>query len=105
MILGLLGFAAFAFAYFKSDVTKKTVEQLKELAEALEMRVKTLESEKEIILVSLHRLEEENTVLRSLLDGAAQNTELQDRIDSNHRELLTLFSKTIEKIEHLILSK
>jgi hypothetical protein len=67
--------------------------------------VNALENEKEIMLHSIQKLEEENTVLRSLLDGAAQNTELQDRIDQNHRELLTLFSKTIEKIEHLILSK
>lgn len=102
LIFGLVGVASFAFAYFKSDVTKKTVDQLKELAEALEMRVNALESEKEIMLASIHRLESENEVLRSLVDGQQHSDELEARIESNHRELLTLFEKTIEKIENLL---
>jgi cell shape-determining protein MreC len=102
VILGIVGMASFAFAYFKSDVTKKTVDQLKDLAEALELRVNNLEAEREQMLESIHKLEQENEVLRSLLDGQQHSDELADRIDINHRELLTLFEKTIEKIENLL---
>lgn len=101
-VLGILGVASFVFAYVKSDITKKTVEQLKELADALEMRVKALEDEKEMMASKIEHLENENETLRSLLDGSENSQALQDRIDQNHRELLTLFEKTIEKIERLV---
>lgn len=101
-IIGLVGIAAFVIAYFKSDVTKKTVAQLKELADALDMRVHALEQEKEELVGRINHLEEENNVLRSLLDGSQDTSELRTQIERNHLEIITLFQKTIDKLERLI---
>lgn len=102
ILIGVAGAAAFIVAYFKTDVTKKTVAQLKDLAEALDMRVKALEEEKESLVDRINHLEEENTVLRSLLDGSQNADELKAQMEKNHLEILTLFEKTIDRLERLI---
>lgn len=102
MFVGIAGVAAFIVAYFKTDVTKKTVQQLKELAEALEMRVNALEEEKEELANRVNHLEEENNLLRSLLDGSQDTSELKNQMEKNHVEILTLFEKTIDRLERLI---
>jgi regulator of PEP synthase PpsR (kinase-PPPase family) len=101
MIIGILGAVSLTVAYLRSDVTRKTVGQLKELADALDMRVKALEEEKEALVERIGHLEEENEILRSLLDGSRGAEDLRAQIDRNHLEVMTLFEKTIEKLEQL----
>lgn len=103
IFIGLAGAVSFVIAYMKTDVTKKTVAQLKELSEALDMRVQALEQEKESLVDRIGHLEDENEVLRSLLDGSQNNSELKAQIERNHIEILTLFEKTIDRLERLVL--
>lgn len=97
----LAGAGAFIAAYFKSQVTKKTVDNLMDLAKTLEMRVHSLENEKESLDARIDHLEEENRVLRSLLDGAKENNELAKTVNSNHSEVLEYFHRTLQKIDSI----
>lgn len=96
-----VGTAAFVAAYFKSQITKKTVDNLKDLAETLEKRVRALEDEKETLRGRVEHLEQENEVLRDLLDGAKENKELARAVNSNHSEVVALFNETLTKIDAL----
>jgi regulator of PEP synthase PpsR (kinase-PPPase family) len=101
LILGILGAVSLTIAYLRSDVTRKTVGQLKELADALDMRVKALEEEKEALVERIGHLEEENEILRGLLVGATGAEDIRRQMDRNHLEIMTVFQKTIERLERL----
>lgn len=82
-IAGIISLAVTAFFYSRSEITKNTQFQLKELVDALEMRVGDLEKDKveksHEIRNQAHQIEElqrENTVLRSLVSGEVKIQEL-----------------------------
>lgn len=88
LILALSGATAFAIVYTKSNVTKRTIEQLQELADALDKRVAALESEREDLQGRINHLESENEVLRSLVTGEPQAEEVKALLQSYHSEVM-----------------
>jgi cell division protein FtsB len=92
-IFVIVALAAGVLVYFKSEVTKKTVSNLTQLAEALEKRVDALESEREELIQRVNVLERENSVLRSLVTGDSKATELLSVTEENHAEVMGVLSE------------
>lgn len=85
--------------YSKSEVTKKTIESLKDLAEALEKRVDALEEEREAMRTRIGSLEKENNILRSMVSGEAKAIEMISISQKNHGEVMEILGRIREEIK------
>lgn len=97
LFLALVGAAAFIVAYFRSSYTKNTIQQLQDLSEALDKRVAALEEERTILTEKIENLEQENEVLRGLVNGETQFDALLRIIDKNHQEVMVALGVSINK--------
>jgi len=95
--LGLLGAAAFIFAYFRSEYTKHTITQLQDLSEALDKRLSSLEDERDILIEKVTKLEKENDVLRGLVTGESHFEKLLRVMDANHREIMVALGTNYQR--------
>lgn len=85
--------------YSRSEVTKKTIESLKHLAEALEKRVDALEEEREAMRTRIDTLEKENDILRSMVGGETKAIEMISLSQRNHDEVMEILESIREEIK------
>lgn len=76
IIVGAAATLTLAWVSLTNRVQKQTVDQLKELTNALSTRVDSLEQEREELKVRVETLEQENSVLRSIVTGEVKVAEL-----------------------------
>lgn len=91
----IAGGTSFIIAYVKSDVTKKTITSLQELADALDKRVCALEDERDILISKVNKLEQENEILRSLVNGEHVTESLLEVMNDNHEKVMATLNKII----------
>lgn len=96
-VLLLLGAAALGAAYFRAQYTKNTIQQLKDLSDALDKRVKALEDEKDILTAKIDRLEQENEILRGLVNGESQFDALVRLLEDNHQEVMMVLGSHLRR--------
>ena len=97
VVVLISGSAAFAVAYFKSNYTKSTIQQLQDLSEALDKRVGALEEERTVLIEKIDKLEQENEVLRGLVTGESQFDALLRVIDKNHQEVMLILGASLPR--------
>lgn len=75
-ILGLAGLGGAAFGIFRTNLSKSTIDALKEYNDVLEKQNKILEEQKkecehdiEVLKVRVNKLEDENAVLKERVDA------------------------------------
>lgn len=96
MLLGFLALASIAVGvvyYTRSEVTKRTIGSLKDLAEALEKRVDALEEEREAMRSRIEFLERENEILRSMVNGETKAIEMIAISEKNHDEVMRVLER------------
>jgi CRISPR/Cas system-associated endonuclease Cas3-HD len=91
----IAGGTSFIIAYVKSDVTKKTIGSLQELADALDKRVCALEDERDILINKVEKLEQENEILRSLVNGEHVTESLLEVLSDNHEKVMSTLNKIL----------
>ena len=97
IIVLIIGGTGSIVAYVKSDVTKKTINSLQELADALDKRVCSLEEERDVLIQKVEKLEQENEVLRSLVTGEHVTETLLEVVSDNHEKVMSALSKLIDR--------
>lgn len=102
IVIGTLAIAAIIVGvifYARSEVTKKTITSLKDLAEALEKRVDALEEEREMMRSRIDTLERENSVLRGMVNGEAKAIEMISISQKNHTQVMEVLASIREELK------